>query len=88
MKSSFFLPDGRRLLRPRTASSADAGLARPLAATPRAPLGVRPARPGPAGPRRPSCKQSIMPPTEQSGRGVSFEARQALSLSLPADGPV
>ena len=55
---------------------ADAGPARPLAATPRASLGV--SSRSPARPCRPHADlmwQTIMPPTEQSGRASHLEAQ-------------
>ena len=55
---------------------ADAGPARPLAATPRASLGVSSRSPArPCRPRADLMWQTIMPPTEQSGRASHLEAR-------------
>ena len=68
--------DGRRLFATGLPLPADAGPARPLAATPRASLGVssrstaRPCRP-----RADLMWQTIMPPTEQSGRASHLEAQ-------------
>ena len=54
----------------------DAGPARPLAATPRASLGVSSRSPArPCRPRADLMWQTIMPPTEQSGRASHLEAR-------------
>ena len=67
---------GRRLYAPGLPLPAGAGPARPLAATPRASLGVssrslaRPCRP-----RADLMWRTIMPPTEQSGRASHLEAR-------------
>ena len=53
-----------------------AGPARPLAATPRASLGVSSRSPArPCRPRADLMWQTIMPPTEQSGRASHLEAR-------------
>ena len=68
--------DGRRLFATGLPLPADAGPARPLAATPRASLGVlsrSPARP--CRPRADLMWQAIMPPTEQSGRASHLEAQ-------------
>ena len=55
---------------------ADAGPARPLAATPRASLGVSSRSPArPCRPRADLMWQTIMPPTEQSGRASHLEAQ-------------
>ena len=55
---------------------AGAGPARPLAATPRASLGVSSRSPArPCRPRADLMWQTIMPPTEQSGRAPRLEAR-------------
>ena len=55
---------------------AGAGPARPLAATPRASLGVSSRSPArPCRPRADLMWQTIMPPTEQSGRASHLEAR-------------
>ena len=76
MKSFSSRPtSGRRLYAPGLTLPADAGPARPLAATPRASLGVssrslaRPCRP-----RADLMWRTIMPPTEQSGRASHLEA--------------
>ena len=54
----------------------DAGPARPLAATPRASLGVSSRSPArPCRPRADLMWQTIMPPKEQSGRASHLEAR-------------
>ena len=54
----------------------DAGPARPLAATPRASLGVSSRSPArPCRPRADLMWQTIMPPTEQSGRASHLEAQ-------------
>ena len=55
---------------------ADAGPARPLAATPRASLGVSSRSPArPCRPRADLMWQTIMPPTEQSGQASHLDAR-------------
>ena len=55
---------------------ADAGPARPIAATPRASLGVSSRSPArPCRPRADLMWQTIMPPTEQSGRASHLEAQ-------------
>ena len=66
----------RRLYAPGLPLPAGAGPARPLAATPRASLGV--SSRSPARPCRPHADlmwQTIMPPTEQSGRASHLEAQ-------------
>ena len=66
----------RRLYAPGLTLPADAGPARPLAATPRASLGVSSRSPArPCRPRADLMWQTIMPPTEQSGRASHLEAR-------------
>ena len=68
--------DGRRLFATGLPLQADAGPARPLAATPRASLGVSSRSPArPCRPRADLMWQTIMPPTEQSGRASHLEAR-------------
>ena len=68
--------DGRRLFATGLPLQADAGPARPLAATPRASLGVSSRSPArPCRPRADLVWQTIMPPTEQSGRASHLEAR-------------
>ena len=68
--------DGRRLFATGLPLPADAGPARPLAATPRASLGVSSRSPArPCRPRADLMWQTIMPPTEQSGRASHLEAR-------------
>ena len=60
-----------------------AGPARPLAATPRASLGVSSRSPArPCRPRADLMWQTIMPPTEQSGRASHLEARPG-SAAVP-----
>ena len=77
MKSFSSRPtSGRRLYAPGLTLPADAGPARPLADTPRASLGV--SSRSPARPCRPHADlmwQTIMPPTEQSGRASHLEAQ-------------
>ena len=66
----------RRLYAPGLTLPAGAGPARPLAATPRASLGVSSRSPArPCRPRADLMWQTIMPPTEQSGRASHLEAR-------------
>ena len=66
----------RRLYARGLTLPADAGPARPLAATPRASLGVSSRSPArPCRPRADLMWQTIMPPTEQSGRASHLEAR-------------
>ena len=66
----------RRLYAPGLTLPADAGPACPLAATPRASLGVSSRSPArPCRPRADLMWQTIMPPTEQSGRASHLEAR-------------
>ena len=68
--------DGRRLFATGLPLPAGAGPARPLAATPRASLGVSSRSPArPCRPRADLMWQTIMPPTEQSGRASHLEAR-------------
>ena len=68
--------DGRRLFATGLPLPADAGPARPLAATPRASLGVSSRSPAkPCRPRADLMWQTIMLPTEQSGRASHLEAR-------------
>ena len=68
--------DGRRLFATGLPLPADAGPARPLAATPRASLGVSSRSPArPCRPRADLMWQTIMPPTEQSGRASHLEAQ-------------
>ena len=68
--------DGRRLFATGLPLQADVGPARPLAATPRASLGVSSRSPArPCRPRADLMWQTIMPPTEQSGRASHLEAR-------------
>ena len=68
--------DGRRLYAPGLPLPADAGPARPLAATPRASLGVSSRSPArPCRPRADLMWQTIMPLTEQSGRASHLEAQ-------------
>ena len=68
--------DGRRLFATGLPLQADAGPARPLAATPRASLGVSSRSPArPCRPRADLMWQTSMPPTEQSGRASYLEAR-------------
>ena len=68
--------DGRRLFATGLPLPADAGPARPLAATPRASLGVASRSPArPCRPRADLMWQTIMPPTEQSGRASHLEAQ-------------
>ena len=68
--------DGRRLYAPGLPLPAGAGPTRPLAATPRASLGVSSRSPArPCRPRADLMWQNIMPPTEQSGRASHLEAR-------------
>ena len=67
---------GRRLYAPGLPLPVGAGPARPLAATPRASLGVSSRSPArPCRPRADLMWQTIMPPTEQSGRASHLEAR-------------
>ena len=67
---------GRRLFATGLPLPADAGPARPLAATPRASLGVSSRSPArPCRPRADLMWQTIMPPTEQSGRASHLEAQ-------------
>ena len=77
MKSFSSRPtSGRRLYAPGLTLPADAGPARPLAATPRASLGVSSRSPArPCRPRADLMWQTIMPPTEQSGWASHLEAR-------------
>ena len=77
MKSFSSRPtSGRRLYAPGLTLPASAGPARPLAATPRASLGVSSRSPArPCRPRADLMWQTIMPPTEQSGRAPRLEAR-------------
>ena len=66
----------RRLYARGLTLPAGAGPARPLAATPRASLGVSSRSPArPCRPRADLMWQTIMPPTEQSGRAPRLEAR-------------
>ena len=66
----------RRLYAPGLPLPVGAGPARPLAATPRASLGVSSRSPArPCRPRADLMWQTIMPPTEQSGRASRLEAR-------------
>ena len=68
--------DGRRLFATGLPLPADAGPARPLAATTRASLGVSSRSPDrPCRPRADLMWQTIMPPTEQSGRASHLEAQ-------------
>ena len=68
--------DGRRLFATGLPLPADVGPARPLAATPRASLGVSSRSPArPCRPRADLMWQTIMPPTEQSGRASHLEAQ-------------
>ena len=68
--------DGRRLFATGLPLQADAGPARPLAATPRASLCVSSRSPArPCRPRADLMWQTIMPPTEQSGRASHLEAQ-------------
>ena len=66
----------RRLYAPGLPLPVGAGPARPLAATPRASLGVSSRSPArPCRPRADLMWQTIMPPTEQSGRASHLEAQ-------------
>ena len=77
MKSFSSRPtSGRRLYAPGLTLPAGAGPARPLAATPRASLGVSSRSPArPCRPRADLMWQTIMPPTEQSERASHLEAQ-------------
>ena len=77
MKSFSSRPtSGRRLYAPGLPLPVGAGPARPLAATPRASLGVSSRSPArPCRPRADLMWQTIMPPTEQSGRASHLEAQ-------------
>ena len=67
---------GRRLYAPGLPLPVGAGSARPLAASPRASLGVSSRSPArPCRPRADLMWQTIMPPTEQSGRASHLEAQ-------------